>query len=448
MDDDGSSNNNASTSFLPLIPNKLKNKNSTNINSNLFNFENDSTENVNNNSTEEKKEKNNKYKSLINEVKNYNNKNKKNILNKLNINISHISEKTLISNKALQNIKNILFDKKQKIRNKMPLFKKINTIYLPNNHNFYSSSKDKYKTFTPIYKFSNIEKSSQNSNYYNLNNQNNSNNSDINNILNNSSHKNFNNSMTNLKYNNNISTPININYKKSINNNIDIDFNRSDSFTKNSSYLFYCLLNDYSKSKSSEKKPKTVYKNTISKLSPFFRISKNEKVTARQIYRHYLKENAKDLISKEEKKKKKKISFKFNGTYDYSHVICPGLKNIYGDNKKFMNRMNEIKKNNIIALKKDFNIKDYQSTLIKLMKKNVSEKFLDNLKKKYMIFNEKNYGMMIPKGRYINLANKLKNHLSGDAFLTLQKMDKNYKIFFKDTKPNKKKKKNLSSLNF
>ena len=103
-----------------------------------------------------------------------------------------------------------------------------------------------------------------------------------------------------------------------------------------------------------------------------------------------------------------------------------------------MNRMNEIKKNNNIAFKNDFNIKDYQNTLIKLMKNNVSEKYLNKLQNNYMKFNEKNYGLLIPKGRYINLANKLKNHLSGDALENLKKMDKNYHIYYQ--KKNKEKK--------
>ena len=289
MDDDRKSNkDNASINFLPLIPQKdVKNaSNNSNINTNLFNFGNEAFQNIDNNSKEDKKENNNNIpNSINNENKNYNNKNKRKILNKLDVNIPHISDKILISNKALQNLKDILFNKKAKIRNKIPRVSKINPIYLSNNHNYFSSSMDKYKSFTPINKYSKIEKSIQKENNYNINNRNNFNdNSDIKNILNNSGNKNFNNSMTNLKYNNNLNAQNNKNYKNNIKNNIDIDFNKSDSFTKNSSYLFYCLLNDFSKSTSSQKKTKSVYKNTIHKLSPFFKISKNEKITARQIY--------------------------------------------------------------------------------------------------------------------------------------------------------------------
>ena len=399
----------SNTTFLPKINSKEIKNNNQSINSedmNLILNNNEPKENITNNNF-------NKEKRMSFSI------NSNNILfNKININISNLNEKALVSNKALQNIKDILFNKRPITRNKVPYYKKMNPIYFPNSPNIYSQML--YNSYNQIKKAQSPE----------LINQNNSN-SDINNIINNNSIiKNFNNSMTNFK-NNSINNKIN---SSSIGN----ELNRSDAFNRSSSYLFSCLLNEYSKLKSKKIKKKSVYKNTIIKLSPFFKISKKGKVTARQIYRHYLRENAKDDGLTE----KNKISTKFNGSYDYSHVICPGLKNIYGNNKNYMNMMNEIKKNNFIAYKKDFNIKDYQKTLIKLMKKNVSEKYLDDLKKNYMKFNEKNYGMIIPKGRYINLANKLKEHLSGDCYENLRKMDKNYKLYFEKKSKSKKEEQN------
>ena len=402
------------TNLLPKIPNKEININNVIDNNNLLNLENESKENINNESIENKNRKNNtitkKNKININYSTN-------SFFKKFNNNIPNIKEKSLISKKDSRNIKDNLLTKKIKNRNNNPI---INSIYLSKSPSFYYSSL--YKSFSPINKLNN--------------------NNDINTIINNSNYKIFNNSMTYLK-NKNLNNNSNNNNSNMNINNIENEFNKSDSLNKNSSYLFNCLLNKYSKIKIPKKKPKTVYKNTIYKLSPFFKFSQNEKITARQIYRHYLKENAKDDNDNKEDKKKKKISNKFSGSYDYSHVICPGLKNIYDNDKTYMVRMNEIKKNNIIAFKKDFNIKDYQATLIRLMKKKVSDKFLTNLKNNFMKFNEKNYGMMIPKGRYINLANKLKNHLSGDAYESLKRMDKNYKLFYQHKKVNKKKKNNL-----
>ena len=54
---------------------------------------------------------------------------------------------------------------------------------------------------------------------------------------------------------------------------------------------------------------------------------------------------------------------------------------------------------------------------------------MENLDRSYKLFNERNFGMMIPRGRYINLANKLKDFLSKEIYEKVKKMDRNYKIF-------------------
>ena len=414
----------SNTNFLPLIlSNELKLNNDKDSNNNKINEEeikyienddNEQNENIDNNINNDTKEKK---LTLSN----------KNILNKLNINISNVTNRTLVSNKALQNIKGVLFDKKPKNNKRNSLFKKQNLLCLSNTPNYYSSNI--YNSFNQPNILCLNENKIQNNNNNKI-----PNNNDINNLINyNYNNKNIkNSSMIDLKNNS-----YNNDNKNNNNNKIEIDFNRSDSLNKSSSYLFSCLLNNYSKLKKPRIKRKNVYKNTINKLSPYIKFSKNENISSKQIYRHYLKETYKDYQTIL-KKRRNKISKKFNGSYDYSHVICPGLKRIYGYNENFMNRMNEIKKNNNIAFKNDFNIKDYQNTLIKLMKNNVSEKYLNKLQNNYMKFNEKNYGLLIPKGRYINLANKLKNHLSGDALENLKKMDKNYHIYYQ--KKNKEKK--------
>ena len=78
------------------------------------------------------------------------------------------------------------------------------------------------------------------------------------------------------------------------------------------------------------------------------------------------------------------------------------------------------------------------------MNKKISEKYLNKLRENYKIFNERNYGMIIPKGRYIDLAHKLKGHLSGDVYEHLKRMDKNYKIYFQKQQNDKKDKKDIS----
>ena len=114
--------------------------------------------------------------------------------------------------------------------------------------------------------------------------------------------------------------------------------------------------------------------------------------------------------------------------------MCPQLKILYGDNPSFNNKLNEIKKNDYIAMKKDFKINEYQDLLMKLCENKISEKNMNKLKKDFGIFNEKNYGMKIPKGRFINLANKLKDHLSVFAFENLKKLDRNYTKYYSTDK--------------
>jgi len=224
-------------------------------------------------------------------------------------------------------------------------------------------------------------------------------------------------------------------------NTLILDLNRTDSFKKyNSSYLFETLLNKIS-SQSPQSNDKTkikVFNSTVFKLSKFFKKSKDEKITARQIYRHYLK--------KEQKNPKNKRHI-FNGSYDYSYVMCPSLKLLYGENPSFTKNIYEIKKNDNIAFKKDFDIKEYQNTLMKLFRKNISEKNMDKLRNDYKLFNEKNFGFNIPKGRYIDLAMKLKDNISNFAFENIKRMDKNYEKYFGEVKVEDKEKQNKDNKN-
>ena len=170
--------------------------------------------------------------------------------------------------------------------------------------------------------------------------------------------------------------------------------------------------------------PKLNYKK---KPLPFIIRSKNNKITANDIYLHYLKENENDKNKNERQPTiidfAKYLKHIDNKKFNY------GFNKIYGDDENFKNRINEIKKNKNIALKNDFNIQDYQKTLLKLLKKRVSEKSLEKLETRYKLFNERNYGMMIPRGRYINLADKLKDFLSKDIFEKVKRMDRNYVIY-------------------
>ena len=226
-------------------------------------------------------------------------------------------------------------------------------------------------------------------------------------------------------------------------NKIILDLNRSDSFKKyNSLYLFENLLNQISfEQKKKDTKPK-FYRNNLNKFkfSDYFLKSRDEKIGAKRIIKHYLKQKDESFSPKSQRK-----IHRCGGKYDYNYVMCPQLKILYGDNPSFTNKLNEIKKNDYIAMKKDFKINEYQDLLMKLCENKISEKNMNKLKKDFGIFNEKNYGMKIPKGRYINLANKLKDHLSVFAFENLKKLDRNYTKYYSTDKngntKNKKKEK-------
>ena len=359
--------------------------------------------------------------------------------NNLDIMIRNSSEKNLGSKRFLNKSKESFFDKKRFIKNTKKCL-----VSNRNQSNFFSSpfqplnhlylSQDKKNKNEDIHQF--IKSNIIQNNKDNKDNKD----SDINN------NKKFNNTITNFKNNS-------LNINNSINNiNNDTKF-RSDSFNKTSSYLFSCLLENISRTKLLKLKQKQSFKGTVYKLSPFFKYSRNEKISSREIYKHYLRLNRKDNESSNIKENNNNDSqfqkAKFSGSYDYTRVICPRLKQVYGDNESFCERMTEIKKNYHIALKNDFNIKEYQAILMKLIKKHVSEQYLKKLEKKYLIFNEQNYGMLIPKGRYIDLAKQLKNHLSGESYEKLKRMDKNYKLYFshrKDKDKNNRKSKSLKEL--
>ena len=168
-------------------------------------------------------------------------------------------------------------------------------------------------------------------------------------------------------------------------------------------------------------------KNYRKKNIPFIIRSKHKKISASDIYIHYLKENELE---------KNKIDYQ-STIVDFAKYLKNndnkkfnyGFEKIYGDDQSFIKRINEIKKNKNLAYKNDFNIQDYQRTLLKLLKKRVSDKSLENLDRSYKLFNERNFGMIIPRGRYISLADKLKDFLSKDIFEKVKRLDRNYLIF-------------------
>ena len=154
----------------------------------------------------------------------------------------------------------------------------------------------------------------------------------------------------------------------------------------------------------------------------FLKKSKNIKISAKDIFKHYLNENYGDKsefkkinLMKYLQNKSKNIDFDFN--------------EIYSTPKSFTRRIEEIKKNNIVAFKNDFDIQNYQSVLIKLLRRNVSYQNLENLEKNFTLPNERSCGVKTFKGRFVNLANKLKDHISFENREKLKMLDKVYKKY-------------------
>ena len=169
--------------------------------------------------------------------------------------------------------------------------------------------------------------------------------------------------------------------------------------------------------------PKISEKKTRKKIS-FLIKSKKKKVSANEIIIHYIKENERDnsknIPLNEFKKYLKNNDYK---KFNY------GLDKIYGNTKSFLRRVEEIKKNNVIAYKNDFNIENYQKTLLKILKKRVTEKSYNRLQKSYKLFNERNFDIIIPRGRYVKLAENLKDFLSKDIYEKMKRTDRNYLLY-------------------
>ena len=148
-------------------------------------------------------------------------------------------------------------------------------------------------------------------------------------------------------------------------------------------------------------------------FSKFFYKSQSKLITSQRIFRHYIKEEERDEVVP--------IKYFKRGGAPKSYKE---LKELYKTNNvKFNKRIKELKANNAIAFKEDFNILDYQSTLIKLLSNRISEKNLHELQKNFVVFNEKNFGMVGPKGRFTNMAEKIKYNIPLYLYKKIKQLD-------------------------
>jgi hypothetical protein len=105
----------------------------------------------------------------------------------------------------------------------------------------------------------------------------------------------------------------------------------------------------------------------------------------------------------------------------------------------------ELKDNKKIAFKDDFDIEEYQNTLLELLEKRVSQKNLLDLQDDYRELNKKLFNFFEPKGRYTFLAEKLRYNLPSFLLEKMKQLDRdsiisrmNYYNQFKQFKKDKK----------
>ena len=143
----------------------------------------------------------------------------------------------------------------------------------------------------------------------------------------------------------------------------------------------------------------------------------NKKSTpVKQIYDYYISQESKNIIKpiknydqffKKKYKDPKKRFYK-----------------IYCINKSYLKRTKEIKNNHKIAFKDDFDIDEYQNALLQFLQNRVDIKNLLSLGQDYKEFNERINNKFSFKGRFTDLANRIRNHAPTYLVNKLRELDK------------------------
>ena len=188
---------------------------------------------------------------------------------------------------------------------------------------------------------------------------------------------------------------------------INLKKNKSQNFPKLNNHFNNSLNNNFSK---------TIKKQNSLSPKELNQLIKDKDITSRKIFDYYVYQNSRDTfkpIKNFDKFLKKKYRIPKNR-----------FNKIYCINKSYLNRLEQLKNNRIIAYKDDFNIKEYQSTLLQLLNKRVDDNNLNTLGKNYRDFNENMNKKIIPKGRFTNLADKIRNNAPFFLIKRLEEMDK------------------------
>ena len=155
--------------------------------------------------------------------------------------------------------------------------------------------------------------------------------------------------------------------------------------------------------------------NINNDLSKSFLMKK--KIPVKKIYEYYIKKESENIIKPIKnfdnfiKRKYRDPKKRFN--------------KIYCINKSYLKRTKELKNNREIALKDDFDINEYQNAIMQFLENRVDSINLNSLGQNYREFNDKINKRYSPKGRFTNLANKIRNHAPIYLINKLRDLDKN-----------------------
>ena len=155
--------------------------------------------------------------------------------------------------------------------------------------------------------------------------------------------------------------------------------------------------------------------NINNDLSKSFLMKK--KIPVKKIYDYYIKKESENIIKPIKnfdnfiKRKYRDPKKRFN--------------KIYCINKSYLKRTKELKNNREIALKDDFDINEYQNAIMQFLENRVDSINLNSLGQNYREFNDKINKRYSPKGRFTNLANKIRNHAPIYLINKLRDLDKN-----------------------
>ena len=214
---------------------------------------------------------------------------------------------------------------------------------------------------------------------------------------------------------------IRLNYFKEINNKKINSSSLKKSNTiqnlKFQSHIFKKIMHNYNNNiyinnNKNNNNPILLHKK---KFSSFYYKSKKSSYSSERIFSHYINEAENEKIIPEK--------------YFYKDGMPKQKKDIdelYKLNMNYFRRLEELKTNKTIAFKKDFDIFNYQSTLLKLISKKVSDNYILELQDKYLKFNENlnNQRTIIPRGRFTILAEKIKYNIPRYLYDKIKKLDK------------------------